>query len=714
MKRTASSYVKLVIIIILLLTACSLCAWRLMKIQIVESETYTSGSVYTQSYTQSISATRGEIVDSEGNAIIENKVGYNVIIEPDTFPEDNAEGNDVLLKIITILDEQDEDWSTSLPISESQPYTFTEDSDSDSVSTLKENLGLNVYATAENCMDKLIEDYDIDTETYTVSQQRAIAGIRYEMQLCSFSLSNRFTLAEDVSLDTVMTLKEQAVTMPGMDVNEEAIRSVAQGDVIPHEIGTVGPIYAEEYEELSAQGYDIDDIVGKSGIERAMDLTLRGSDGIKTITVEDGEIVSSEITTPATAGNTVQLTVNSDFQHALQDILEDFIDNFDNLRDSSTEELGLGEISCGAIVVLDVEDGGILGMATAPTYDLNDYKTDYASILNAENTPLVNRATDGLYRPGSTFKTITATAGLAEGIITSETTYYCGHTYEFKDVTYNCTGYHGNISVVRALQVSCNIFFYKLSEELTIDGISDYATAFGLGQSTGLETGDAIGHLSNQETFADLDVDWTVGQVLQSAIGQGEWAVTPLQMANVACTIANNGTRYETHLVDSIWDYNHTECIEEIEPVIADVVANGDETVFDIVESGMIAASTNNMPTKYSLSDFGFSVAIKTGTPQNDSRVQDSFFIGYAPADDPKIAFAGVIEGGEYSKYMIRSIIQAYYKYVEGDEDMEVENFGATVTETTTATGTSGTTDPNSTETTTTETTTTAITEEAE
>lgn len=699
MKHTASSYVKLTLASVLVLASCCLCAWRLMKIQVVDSDTYVNINTSTLAYTQTISATRGEIVDSDGNAIIENKVGYCVTIEPDTFPDDYAEGNEVLLKVVSILDEEEEEWSTSLPISETEPYTFTEDEDSNAVTSLKENIGVNVYATAEDCMDKLIEDYEIDTEAYTSEHQRILAGIRYEMQLCSFSLSNRFTLCEDVDWDTVIVLKEQAVTMPGMDIVEEAIRSVVQGDVIPHEIGTVGPIYAEEYKELESEGYELDDIVGKSGIERAMDLTLRGSDGIKTITVENGEVISSEVTTSATAGNTVRLTVDSDFQRELQAILEDFIDNFDNLRDSNTKELGLGEVSCGAIVVLDVEDGGVLGMATAPTYDLNDYKTDYASILNADNSPLVNRATDGLYRPGSTFKTITATAGLAERIIDSSTTYYCGHTYEYKDVTYNCTGSHGYISLTRALQVSCNIYFYKLSEELTIDGISKYATLFGLGQSTGLETGDAAGNLSNQESFADLGVEWTVGQVLQSAIGHGEWAVTPIQMANVACTIANDGTRYETHLVDSIWDYNQTECVEEYELVIAEVIADGDADIFQAVENGMIAASTNNFPTQYSLSDFDFSVAVKTGTPQNSSRVQDSFFIGYAPADDPKIAFAGVIEGGEYSKYMIRSIIQAYYKYVEDDEDVEVENFGATTT--------AATTETTSTKTTTTTTTTT-------
>ena len=340
--------------------------------------------------------------------------------------------------------------------------------------------------------------------------------------------------------------------------------------------------------------------------------------------------------------------------------------------------------------------GAMLGMVTAPTYNLEDYKVDYEAILNAENTPLVNRATDGLYRPGSTFKTITATAGLNEQIITGNSTYFCGHTYHFKDHDYNCTGSHGDIAVTQALRVSCNIFFYKLSEELTIDRISEYATKFGLGQSTGLETGDAAGHLSNQETFAELGADWTVGQVLQSAIGQGEWAVTPLQMANVACTIANNGTRYEPHLVDSIWDYSHTTKLEQKEPVVADQITPVNDDVFQYVENGMIAASTNNFPTRYSLSDLGFDVAVKTGTPQVSNRVQDSFFIGYAPADDPEIAFAGVIEGGEYSKYMIRSIIQAYEKTVRG-EQVSVDAVGAQTTVSTDTTGTETTTSATST-----------------
>jgi penicillin-binding protein 2 len=659
MKKPVSVYVKATGAILLVLSSACLCGYRLMKIQIVDSDSYVSLQYSTDTYQQTISATRGEIVDCNGDPIVQNSVGYNIVIEPDSFPDDNAEGNEVLLELLHLLEDVDVTFEESLPISKSAPFTFTTD-DTETLDSIRTTLNLNLYATAENCIDRLVDDYDI-ADTYTDEEKRIIAGIRYEMQLRGFSMSTQFTLVKDIPLDIVTEIKERGFSLPGVNIKEDAIRSVVQGDVIPHEIGTVGPIYAEEYEELAEQGYDLDDTVGKSGIEKAMESYLRGTDGVKTISVQDGTVVSSEITVPVEAGDTVMLTVDSTFQKDLQKILANFIENFDDLRDSKTEEEGLGEVTSGAIVVLDATDGGVLGMATYPTYNLQDYAENYEELAADENSPLVDRATSGLYRPGSTFKTITATAGLSEGIVTGSSTYYCGKTYEFKGHTYNCTGYHQNISVVQALQYSCNIYFYQLSEALTIDTLTKYAELYGLGQSTGIETGDLAGRFANPETYAEYGWDWTVGHVLQAAIGQSETAVTPLQMAVVANTIANKGVRYTPHLVDSLWDYNLTEMIEEIEPTVAATISTDNDDVYSYIEQGMIAASVTNMPEAYSLADFGYDVAIKTGTPQaGGDRVQDSFFIGYAPADNPKIAFAAVVEGAEYSKYMIHDIIEAY------------------------------------------------------
>lgn len=659
MKKPISVYVKAAGATLLVLSSACLCGYRLMKIQIVDSNTYISQHYSTDTYTQTIAATRGEIVDCNGDPIVQNSVGYNIIIEPDSFPKDNESGNEVLLQLLHLLADVDVTFEESLPISKTAPFTFTTD-DQDTLDEIRTTLNLNLYATAENCMDRLIDEYEI-ADTYTEEEKRMIAGIRYEMQLRGFSMSNQFTLVKDIPLQIVTEIKERGLSLPGVNIIEDAIRTVTQGDVIPHEIGTVGPIYAEEYEELAEQGYDLDDTVGKSGIEQAMESELRGKDGTKTISVQNGTVVSSEVTVPVQAGHTVMLTVDSTFQKDLQNILGNFIKNFDKLRDAKTEGEGLGKVTSGALVVLDTTDNSVLGLATYPTYNLNDYTKDYDKLASDETSPLLDRATVGLYRPGSTFKTITATAGLNEGIVAGSSTYFCGHSYEYKGHTYYCTGSHGNISVVQALQYSCNIYFYQLSEALTIDNLTKYAELYGLGSPTGIETGDAAGRFANPETYAECGWEWTVGHVLQAAIGQSETAVTPLQMAVVASTIANKGVRYQPHLVDSLWDYNLTEKIKDIEPTVAETIPIQHDDVYTYIQQGMIAASVTNMPDKYSLADLGYDVAIKTGTPQaGGGRVQDSFFIGYAPADNPKIAFACVVEGAEYSKYMIRDVLKAY------------------------------------------------------
>lgn len=630
---------------------------RLMTIQIVNGDEYLQENEYTSIYTQPIKATRGQIIDANGNKIVENKVGFNVIIDASRFPDDKKEGNAIIFETLQVLKEHNLKWNDSIPITESKPYEFKSKSDSE-IEKLKSLVGVNVYASAENCIDALIDDYEISSSEYNPDEQRTIAGLRYEMLLRDFSLSNSFTLCEDVPLEVVTQLKELSVRLKGVDVVEEAVREIVQGDVLPHEIGMVGPIYAEEYEELKEKGYAMNDSVGKSGIEKALEDELRGKDGEKTITVTDGQVISADVTDEPKGGHTVKLTIKSDYQKDVQQILENFTAYLRTMPEYS-------DVRCGSIVVLDVEDNAVLAMATSPTYNLLDYRKDYDKLLENKDIPLLNRATNGSYRPGSTFKTITATAGLNEGIVNGETTFQCHQEMKFYDIEVGCTGYHNDIAVSEALRVSCNIYFYELSRRLGIDKLSEYAALYGFGQHTGIETSDIAGAFANPETFNELGADWTVGQVLQAAIGQSETSVSPLQMAVQASTIANRGVRYEPHLVDSIYDYSGNEKISDHEPKIASHIDLNYEYVYDYINRGMIMASENGFPAEYSLSNLGFDVAIKTGTPQNTrngENLTDTAFIGYAPADNPKIAFAGLVEGGEYSKYMIRSIIQAYFK----------------------------------------------------
>lgn len=658
LERLRTAFLAIIVII-----SVALGIIRLMNVQIVNGDSYLQQSEFTSVYTQKIKAVRGEIVDSEGNPIIGNKIGFSIIIDDTYFPSDNKEANEVLIQTVKILEEANLKYNETIPITDTVPYEFKSNRDSD-IEKLKSMIGVNVYATAENCIDKLIDDYEISQKDYNEKEQRILAGIRYEMKLRDFSLANTFTLCEDVPIEIVTKLKELSVRLKGIDVSEDAVREINIGDVIPHEIGTIGPIYAEEYEELKKKGYAMNDTVGKHGIEKALEDELRGKDGTRTITLLNGEVVSAETTQEPKGGHTVKLTVNSNFQRDLQSILVNF------MSDLRTQPAYSG-VNCGSIVVLDVKSNAILGMATAPTYDLKDYKSNYEEISNAEDYPLINRATYGLYRPGSTFKTITATAGLNTGIITGESTYRCENKATFWDIDdWNCTGWHNDIAVAGALRVSCNIFFYELGRRLGIDKITEYASMYGYGQHTGIETGDKKGYIANPQTFNELNIDWTVGQVLQAAIGQSETNVTPLQMAGVASTIANGGVRYKTHLVDSIYDYSMDNELKKKEPEIAKKINLNYDYVYDYVVNGMVQASENNFPEKYSLSNLGFSVAIKTGTPQNwrnGNEICDSCFIGFAPAYDPEIAFAGIIEEGEYSKYMIRSIIQAYYRNFSED-----------------------------------------------
>lgn len=647
---------KSVIIILLVVLLAGLSAMRLMKIQVVGDKDISTPRQYdpgTITYTKGVKATRGEIKDFDGNMIVTNDSRTDLVLQMAFFPTDLQEGNKALLGIYNALGEHGYKFKESIPISFEKPYVFKGNDTSELIS----DLNLNVYATAENCIDKLISDYEID-DSYTEQEKRIIAGMRYQMIDKDFSYSNDLLLAENVDEKTVIDMKELSNFYKGVEAVEASERRIVRGDILPHEIGTVGPIYAEEYDELKSKGYGYNDTLGKSGIEAAIETELRGTNGEEQIAVKDGEIKDVKTISETLSGETVKLTVNGTYQLKLQGILQNFLNNFPSINPKPGI---LKNVRCGAICVLDAKTGAVKGMATAPTYNLKDYAENYEYFLGVEDSPLLNRCTYGLYRPGSTFKTVTATAGLNEGIVTGGTPVTCLQDYYFYGTKYGCTGYHGNTAMRRAIEVSCNSYFYEVSRMLGIDNITKYAKLYGLGESTGIETGDAPGYLCNPETFAEHGQEWVIGYVIQAGIGNQDCGMTPLQMATVANTIANRGVRYQPYLVDSYYSYGDGELIRKTEPTIAQQIELNTPDLYDYIIGGMIDAS-HNMPASHSLSNLGFDVAIKTGTPQTGINLeeQNSFFIGFAPADDPEIAFAGVIEGGEYSKYMIRDIILAY------------------------------------------------------
>lgn len=672
MKKIIFEKIRIFILLTMLFVLTALSCIRLMKIQIVEGEELLSQSISRTSGTQTISAPRGEIVDINGEALVENRVGYNVTVDYSFFPKEKDAQNEIILRVAKILMEAESEddsvqWNESIPVTMQSPYTFN--GDESDVVKLRSDIRVNEYATAENCIDKLIEAYEI-SDIYTEKEKRIIAGVRYEMLVNEFSVSNQYLFAVDIPFKCVEKILELSYGLSGVDVIEAPFRTYTSGEVLSHCIGTVGPITAQKYQELKLEGYRLNDVIGREGIEEYCERELRGSEGERTVTVSaDRKEVDVSVTKQAEPGNTVMLTIDSSFQAAVQKRLEEHIAWMNDLP----EDIQSAEISVGSVVVLDVNTGAVKAIVSYPGYDINDYINDYESVLSAENSPIFNRALNGTYRPGSTFKPITSIAALNEGIITPSSTVRCSMEYHYLDVIMHCTGWHGSIGVEDALQYSCNIFYYDVGDRLGISKLVEYEKKFGLGVDLNFELGSGIGYLASPETFDSFPtLDWTPGQTLQASIGQSEVAVTPLALACQAMVLANGGIRYRPHIIDSIWNYNMNEQISKTEPIIDAQIEENYSFVFETVRDGMVKAAAYG--TSYAMAELPMTVAAKTGTPQTSLTTTNVCMIAYYPVENPEIAISVVIENGEKSSRigpLVKNIIDDYYGYTYDTGDTE-------------------------------------------
>jgi penicillin-binding protein 2 len=650
---------------------------RLMKIQIVDGAYYSAQTQRNFTANQSVQAARGQIVDSEGRVLNGNQTVYKVIIQRAFFPF--GEENETIKRTLAILAERGEDWLDSVPVTTAEPFEFLDVQES-AIEDFKRFIGVNIDATIEQCIKALFDNYSISSG-YDAETGRAVAGVRYEMELRHFSFRNRFTLAEDISFETLVALKERSSSLPGIDIIEEPMRVYLNGDVMAHTRGAIGRISAEEFSELQEHGYSLNDTIGKTGIEFAMESILRGENGTRTIVRNmQGVAVSDEVSVSASPGNSVRLTIDSRFQEDLQVMLQNHIywlRTLDQTYDNTTFNYRGLNTEGGAVAVIEVKTGRVLGLATYPTYDINDYVLNYESVLNAELTPLLNRATSGLYRPGSAFKPITSAAGLYNNIVTRHSTVPCGGTYRFfPDYQPHCwaRGGHGSLNVIAALRVSCNIYYYDVGRRTGIDALAETSHALGIGVNLGLETGGPSGRMTTPEVYEQLlGFPLTAGDTIQAAIGQSETLITPLHLAVAAATIANHGVRYRPYLVDSVWNYDFTELIFETEPQIANIFAADRPDVWQAVHDGMVSVADFITWPVGGASQFVFLpdvAATKTGTPQAPGDKYNSVIMGYYPAGEPEIAFAIVLENSEFSRNLVRNIIDSYfYDAYEPDAD---------------------------------------------
>ena len=654
---------------------------RLIFLQLVNGDDFKSQATNTTDYKFTVTAARGDIVDSRGERIATSVTGYNVVLNKLLMGDEDLDG--MLQKIVELLRANGESWNDTLLISQPDAagnYTFTAEEgstrDQKALAAMKDNLGLQQYATANDVMEKLVEDYDL--ASYPLSWQRTLGGIHYEMQLQAFSNVNNFIMAENVSEATVATIKEHSLSLPGVEIVETSTRSYEQSTVLPHVLGRVGKITAEKWKvtdengqttyPLREKGYNMNDIIGISGLESAYEDELRGKDGVETITRNsDGVIVDTALTTVPEPGHTVQLTIDNRFQKAVDKALASNIEMINRTYNANSTKA-----AAGAAVVVDVKTGAVLAASNYPSFDQNLYATQYSEYSADESLPLFNRALQGLYTPGSTFKPAVAIAALDTGLINRYSTVNCTRVYTYyKDYRPKCTQHgHGNgpIDVVNAIKWSCNIFFYDVGRRLTSDVYDAYAYKLGLGQRTGVEVSEATGHLTTKN-----DSNYMESLDIQAAIGQGNTVVTPVQLATYAATIANRGTRYRTHFVKAILDSNTGEVLQETQPEVMDVIEDKGET-FDLIQQGMIGVSQ----TISALANYPYTIACKTGTPQRSEgyysgssyrHYTNTMMIAYGPTEDAQIAIGIVVEyggGGARAGNLVADIFNAYFAMQDG------------------------------------------------
>lgn len=662
-KRSAS-------LILLIAAIFLLYSVRLFEVQILDSNSYVDKTLDSTETKLTVKAARGEILDRNLRALATNRTTFSVCLDWATFPRGTSESrreqqNAIFSELSELLASRSEEWNDVLPLSATAPYTFAEGREN-SVAALKSKLRLASYATADNCMQQLIERYRL--QQFSPEKQRILAGIQYSLEVHGLSRTLSYTFAEDISPETAYLLKENSTRFSGVMVQASVVREYVNGDLASHLIGTVGSIYAEEYEQLKDQGYLLNDVIGKSGIEAAFESVLRGENGVRSMVRDkQGNLLKDYQSTPAQAGQSVVLTLDTVLQQAAQNALADKIAAL-RAQTPTAKKPWIGQdVKSGSVVVLDVDTGGVLTCASWPSYELASYYQNYNTLLQDPDIPLFNRALFGTFPNGSTMKPAITIAGLMDQIISPNTKLIsCAGIYKYyaaQGYSPKCLGYHGSLNMFTALQKSCNVFFYELGRLLTIDRMNYYCRYFGLGSKTGIEIGEAAGVLAGPQNRNQNGGSWAAGETIAAAIGQSDNRFTPIQLASYAATLANNGVRYKAHLVHSILAGDGSVVSVTKPEILSDL--DIPQHASDAVRQAMISVTQTGGTAAKAFAGAQYTVAAKTGTAQGSSSKQSDHgvFIAYAPAENPQVAIAVVMEQGTSAAAadVARQVLDAYF-----------------------------------------------------
>ena len=611
-----------------------------------------------------VKAARGDILDRDGNKLVGNRASYDLMLNHYVLL--SASGtNEHLYRLVKTCDEQGIPYTDHFPVSSQKPFMYTLDDYSSTWRTyfqifLDYQGGLDSDITAPLLIEKLRELYEIPVE-WSDDDARKVIGLRYEMSLrnCVPSLSN-YIFMSDANDETISIVAEMGI--PGLTVEASTVREYYT-TYAAHILGHVGAMSEAQWEHYqNLPGYEMDTMVGQSGLEEAYEEYLHGTDGWREDTVAaDGTLISSRYLTEPKAGSNVEVSIDRTLQMVAETQLASAIQG---LQAKEPGEDGY-DAEGGSVVALDVKTGQVLVCANYPTYDLSSFFEKYNKLLEAEHSPLSNRALQEAYPPGSTYKMVTSIAAMENGIILPTTEIEDKGVFDkYEDLPLTCLVYsssgstHGSITVADALKVSCNYFYYFIGDKMAIADLDTVAKAMGLGEPTGVELPESIGYRANPDTKKELytgsDRGWNPGDMLTAVIGQSDNRFTPMQLAVYASTLANKGVRHKATFMKRIVSSDYQELLAENTPKVLSELKMQPTTVAAYFE-GMTrvvnesGGTANNgqwilLPEK---------VAGKTGTAQQFWGASDNAaFVCFAPVDDPEIAIAVYVEKGAHGSDM--------------------------------------------------------------
>ncbi len=617
--------------------------------QILHGSENRAKSIASNATWQQVEASRGILTDRNGKVLVSNRLAYTLTFDKTAFADDDAL-NDAIWQLIQLCQETDTVWVDTLPIAQTSPYLYLASRNEESFWNYLADNKLSPSLPSRQLLGELRTLFHIDS-SYTEAQARLIAGVRYELRSRS-----SYVFAEDVSTELISRITDG--DFPGVTTGQDSLREY-NTTYAAHILGRISRIYAENWPEYRDKGYSMDALVGESGVEKAFEDWLQGENGTRIITTDDkGKITGEFFKTEPKPGGTVALTLDLDLQAATEDALASTIES---MIDKDSDQRG------GAAAVVKVGSGEVLAIASYPSYDPATFAQSYNQLLADERLPMFNRAVNGTYAPGSTFKMNTAVAALESGIITPSSTIQDKGVYTFYEYPQPWCwvwplGYtHGRVNVSDAITVSCNYFFYEVGRLTGIQTINDYAKQFGLGSSTGIEIGDSTGALASPEYAEAHDLEWTDGQTLTAAIGQSYNLFTPLQLANYIATLVGNGEHYQAHLLKSVKSYDNSRLLYVYDEPPLNTVEMSESTI-NAITKGMHDLTTGSLAGAFD--KCVVSAGAKTGSAQVGTEIANGVFVAYAPYENPEIAVAIVIEKGGAGAALASTaveIINAYY-----------------------------------------------------